>query len=186
MVMRIALLAGLAAVAAAAAPAHAEALPRTALPMTRADGEVCDLLRAQAGDQCKQLVRDGSATVYQSGTRAAGIHRIVLAIDTGRDVLVGPPVDLVADQLQSTQPTLRVVEIAGRPGVVLDVVSIWKRGKAIQRTGSQIQCSQTAAIWKCARIDLGACEPAVAADASAAARCGAGSLSMVTPPAVPR
>jgi hypothetical protein len=138
--------------------------------MTRADGEVCDLLRAQAGDQCKRLAHDGAATVYQSGTRANGIHRIVLAIDTGRGVLISPPIDLVADQLQSTHPTLRAVAIDGRPGVVLEVVSSWKRGAPAQRTGSLVGCTQDDAIWKCATIELGelgelgACDAGVTGD----------------------
>src|SRR5690349_8384631 len=124
--MRIALLAGLAALAAAA-PAHADAPPRrTIAPMTRADGEVCDLLRAQIGDRCNRVAHDGSATVYQSGSKAAGIRRLVLAIDTGADILVSPAVDVLSDELQSTRPTLRSVAIDGRPGVVLDVVSTWK------------------------------------------------------------
>jgi len=186
MIMRIAVFAGLVTVAFATAPAHAEALRQAAaplVPMTRADGEVCDLLRAEAGDHCKQLVRDGAATVYQSGTRRAGIHRIVLAIDTGRDVLVSPPIDLVAEQLQATQPTLRAVEIDGRPGVVLDVVSIWKRGTATQRTGSQIRCSQDAAIWKCAQLEVGAFEAGTSAAGSAVASGSA--TPSLTPSAVP-
>jgi hypothetical protein len=177
--MRIALIAGLAAVAmAAAAPARAEGLRQTVVPMTRADGEVCDLLRAQAGDKCKQLAHEGSATVYQSGAQA-GIRRIVLAIDTGSDVLVSPPVDLVGDQLQSTRPTLRAMAIDGRPGVVLEVMSTWKRGSATQRTGSVVGCTQTDAIWKCALVELGACD----ASGDTTTSCGTAgqALSLVTP-----
>src|ERR1041384_523896 len=97
-IMRIAIIAGLAAFAAAA-PARGDALRRTVAPMTRADGDVCDLLRAQINDKCKRIAQEGGATVYQSGSKAAGIRRLVLAIDTGSDVLVGPPVDVLVDQL---------------------------------------------------------------------------------------
>jgi hypothetical protein len=178
--MRLALLAlpavGL-ALGLAAAPARGDALRQTVSPMMRADGAVCDLLRAQASDQCRRVANQGSATVYQSGTTAAGIHRLVLAIDTGAGVLVSPAVDLVAEQLQSTTPTLRSVAIDGRPGVVLEVVSTWKRGQAAQRTASLVGCSQVpasaAAIWKCALIELGSCDPQVAADGSVTTSCGA-------------
>src|SRR6185295_12255144 len=117
--MRLALLAGL-AVIAAAAPARGDALHRlTVAPMTRADGEVCDLLRAQIQDRCKRVARDGTAAVYQSGSKAAGVRRVVLAIDTGRDVLIGPAVDVLSDQLQSTRSTLHSIAIDGHPGVAL-------------------------------------------------------------------
>ena len=190
--MRIAAAAGLwVGLAAVGTPAaHADALRRIVAPMTRADGEVCDLLRAQAKDKCKQIARDGSASVYQSGTRTADIHRFVIAIDTGRDVLVSPPVDLIGDQIASIQPTLRAVAIDGRPGVVLEVVSTWKPGSAAERTSSLIGCSQADAVWKCslvvqpappfggaaargqAPVDAGACQPSVAADGSVTTSCG--------------
>jgi len=62
-----------------ASAAPADPLRRTVAPMTRADGEVCDLLRAQAKDRCKAVAQDGAATVYQSGSGRAGIRRLVLA-----------------------------------------------------------------------------------------------------------
>src|SRR5215467_13428223 len=151
--MRIALVAGLAALAVAS-PARGDALRRIIAPMTRADGEVCDLLRAQTQDRCKRVVRDGSAAVYQSGSKAAGVRRLVLAIDTGRDVLIGPAVDVLSDQPESTTPTLRPIAIDGHPGVALDVVATWKRGKAAERAESVVGCAAVGAIWKCSLIDV--------------------------------
>src|ERR1043166_4327767 len=90
--MRLALCAGIAALLLATS-AHADGLRRTVSPMARADGAVCDLLRAELGDHCKRIAKDANAAVYQSRSRsggAAGIRRLVLAIDTGDAVLVGP------------------------------------------------------------------------------------------------
>jgi hypothetical protein len=151
--MRFAILAALAAAApglAAAAPglaaaAPADALHRTVAPMMRADGEVCDLLRAELGDTCTRVAHDGSAAVYQSRSRAggrAGIRRLVLAIDTGTTVLVSPAVDLLDDQLASARPTLRTIAIDGKPGVMLDVVSTWKRDTADEHAQSLVGCGQ--------------------------------------------
>ena len=183
--MRLAL-AGLAAIAVigAAAPARGDALlRRTIAPMTRADGEVCDLLRAQIQDRCKQVAHDGTATVYQSGSKAAGIRRLVLAIDTGSDILVGPAVDVLSDELQSTKPTLRSVAIDGRPGVVLDVVATWKRGKTTEHAQHLVGCTRTAKVWKCSLVDVGACVASVAPDGSVTTTCGATStLSVTSPP----
>src|SRR3954471_5532938 len=111
--MRLALLAGLAAPLLAAS-AHADALRRSVTPMARADGAVCDLLRAELGDRCKRIAKDGNAAIYQSRSRAggaAGIRRLVLAVDTGDAVLVGPALDVLDDQLESARPTLRAIEI---------------------------------------------------------------------------
>lgn len=180
--MQLALLAGL-AVIAAAAPAHGDALlRRTVAPMTRADGEVCDLLRAQIQDRCKRVAQDGSATVYQSGSKAAGIRRLVLAIDTGNDILVGPAVDLLSEQLQSTRPVLRSVAIDGQPGVVLDVVATWKRGTATEHAQSLVGCTRTAKVWKCSLVDVGACDASVARDGSVTTTCGATSTLSVSSP----
>src|SRR5215470_3800963 len=128
--MRLALLAGLAAAALTGpeAPAHGDTLRRTVTPMARADGAVCDLLRAELGDSCKRVAHDGNAAVYQSRSRSggpAGIRRLVLAIDTGSAVLVGPAIDVLDDQLESARPSLRSITIDGRPGIALDVVSTW-------------------------------------------------------------
>jgi hypothetical protein len=184
--MRLAIIAGLAGLAAALAaeaPARGDALRRTVMPMTRADGDVCDLLRAQIGDKCKRVARDGGATVYQSGSKAAGIRRLVLTIDTGSDVLVGPAVDVLADQLESTRPTLRAVAIDGRPGVVLDVVSTWKHGKAAEHTQSLIGCVQADGIWKCSLVDVGPCDASVGPDGSVTTACGATSTLSIAPSA---
>jgi hypothetical protein len=176
--------AGVTAVSVAApAPVSGDGLWRTVAPMTRADGDVCDLLRAQIGDRCKRVAQDGGATVYQSGSQAAGIRRLVLAIESGGDVLVGPAVDLPSDQLQSTTPTLRAVAIDGRPGVVLDVVSTWKRGKTAEHAQSLVGCMQADGIWKCSLLDVGPCDASVAADGSVTTSCAAPASP---PPAPPR
>ncbi len=174
-------LAGLAALAVSV-PARGDALRRTVAPMTRADGDVCDLLRAQISDKCKRVAQDGGAAVYQSGSKAAGIRRLVLAIDTGSDMLVGPAVDVLYDQLESTTPTLRAMAIDGRPGVVLDLVSTWKRGKAAERTESLVGCTQVDGLWKCSLVDVGACDASVAADGTVTTSCGATSTLSLAPP----
>jgi hypothetical protein len=185
--MRLAILAALAAAApvlAAAAPAYADALRRTVSPMMRADGEVCDLLRAELGDTCKRVAHDGSAAVYQSRSRPgdrAGIRRLVLAIDTGTTVLVSPAVDLLDEQLASARPTLRAISIDGKPGVMLDVVSTWKRGKADDHAQSLVGCAQLDAIWKCSLVDAGACTASVAADGSVTTSCGTSSTLSIAP-----
>jgi len=182
--MRGSMLAGLLALAAAT-PARGDGLRRTVTPMTRADGEVCDLLRAQAHDTCKQVAQAGNATVYQSRGLAgdAGIRRLVLAIDTGSAVLVGPAVDVLDDQLASARPTLRATSIDGQPGVVLDLVSTWKRGKAAEHSQALIGCARSDAIWKCSRVDVGACDASVGADGSVTTSCGATStLSIAARP----
>jgi hypothetical protein len=158
---------------AAASPARADALRRTVAPMTRADGEVCDLLRAQVQDRCKRVAQDSSAAVYQSGSKAAGVRRLILAIDTGRDVLVSPAVDVLIDQLESTHPTLRATTIDGHPGVVLDVISTWKRGKAAEHAESLVGCAPIAGIWKCSLVEVGACDARLADDGSLTTSCGA-------------
>jgi hypothetical protein len=167
--MRHAIAVGL-AVCALAGPALAEpALRRSVAPMTRADGEVCDLLRAQAKDRCKAVAQDGSATVYQSGGK---IRRLVLAIAAGDDVLVSPAVDLIGDQLASATPTLRSVAIDGQPGVVLDVVSTWKPGAAVDHSESLVGCAPVDGIWKCAQLDVGACDASIADDGAVTTSCG--------------
>jgi hypothetical protein len=183
--MRLALALGLGGlVALAAAPAaHADAPRRTVAPMTRADGEVCDLLRAQAKDRCKAVAQDGAATVYQSGSKTSGIRRLVLAIDTGSDVLVGPAVDVVAEQLASTRPTLRAISIDGHPGVVLDVVATWRPGAPADHTESLVGCAQIDGIWKCSLVDVGPCDASVASDGGVTTSCGATSTLSIAPQA---
>lgn len=178
--MRLALLAGLAGLALAA-PAHADALRRTVSPMARADGAVCDLLRSELGDHCQRVARGGNAAVYQSRSRSggSGIRRLVLAIDTGGGVLVGPAVDVLDDQLESARPTLRAIAIDGRPGVALDLVATWRRGKTAERAESLIGCMQSGAIWKCSQIDVGSCDASLADDGSVTTSCGArGTLAL--------
>jgi hypothetical protein len=197
--MRLALIAGLAATALAA-PVRGDALRRTVTPMTRADGAVCDLLRSDLGDTCKRIARDGNAAVYQSRIRSggSGIRRLVLAIDTDAGILVGPVVDVLDDQLESARPTLRAIAIDGQPGVALDVVSTWRRGKTAEHAESLVGCMQAgpidptgedprpagaavgvptprarrSPIWKCSLIDVGGCDATLAADGSITTSCG--------------
>src|SRR5262245_42525068 len=175
---------GLAAamLAGLAAPAHADSLRRTVTPMARADGEVCDLLRAELGDRCKRVAHDGNAAVYQSRSRSAGIRRLVLAIDIGSAVLVSPAVDVLDDQLESTRPTLRAIAVDGRPGVALDVVSTWRRGNAAERTESLIGCMQAGAIWKCSQVNVGGCDASLGGDGSITTSCGTSSTLAVPAP----
>ncbi|TMQ14072.1 MAG: hypothetical protein E6J90_27380 [Deltaproteobacteria bacterium] len=177
--MRLAILAGLAATWLAV-PAHGDALRRTVAPMTRADGAVCDLLKSDLGDTCKRIARDGHAAVYQSRSRSArgsggstGIRRFVLALDTGSGILVGPTVDVLDDQLESARPTLRAIAIDGHPGVALDVVSTWRRGKTAEHAESLIGCMQAGSIWKCSLIDVGGCDASLTADGTVTTSCGA-------------
>ena len=179
--MRLALLAGLAALLLAA-PAHADGLRRTVSPMARADGAVCDLLRSELGDRCKRIAQDGNAAVYQSRSRAAGIRRLILAIDTGDTVLVGPALDVLDDQLESTRPTLRAIEIDGRRGVALDLVSTWRRGNAAEHAESLVGCMQSGAIWKCSQVDVGACAASLGADGSVTTSCGTSATLAVSRP----
>jgi hypothetical protein len=186
LIMRLAHgLGGLASlVAFAIAPAaRADAPRRTVAPMTRADGEVCDLLRAQAKDRCKAVAQDGAATVYQSGSTTAGIRRLVLTIDTGGDILVSPAVDVVAEQLASTRPTLRAISIDGHPGVVLDVVTTWKRGAPADHTESLVGCAQADGLWKCSLVDVGPCDASIGSDGGVTTSCGATSTLSVAPKA---
>ncbi|HEX3479299.1 MAG TPA: hypothetical protein VHT91_29950 [Kofleriaceae bacterium] len=179
LVLASAVLAGLAALAA---PARADTLRRTVTPMSRADGEVCNPLRAELGDRCTRVARDGNAAVYQSRSRSAGIRRLVLAIDTGSALLVSPAVDVLDDQLESTRPTLRAIAIDGRPGVALDVVSTWRRGNAAEHTESLIGCMQAGAIGKCSQVDIGGCDATLGGDGSITTSCGASSSLAVPGP----
>ena len=187
--MRLAVWLAVAATATATAlagPARADGLElrRVVSPMARADGAVCDLLRAELGDQCKRVAHDGNAAVSVSRSRATGsggpgIRRLVLAIDTGSAVLVGPAVDVLDDQLESTRPTLRSIAIDGQPGVALDVVSTWRRGKAAEHAESLIGCMQAGAIWKCSQVDVGGCAASLTGDGRITTSCGATSTLAV-------
>jgi hypothetical protein len=148
--------------------------------MTRADGAVCDLLRSDVGDTCKRVAREGSAAVYLSRSRSGrgsggstGIRRVVLAIDTGGGVLVGPALDVLDDQLESTQPTLRAIAIDGHPGIALDLVSTWRRGKTAEHAESLVGCMQAGVVWKCSLIDVGSCDASLGADGTVTTSCGA-------------
>lgn len=167
--MRIA--AGL-AVLAAAAPAYAQLAPRVAA-MTAADEDVCDLLRSDRADRCKQLAHADAATVYQSGTGA--LRRIVLAIATGSTTVVGPSIDLSAGDatLIAATPTVHAAQIDGRPATVLDVVASYRAAGQTWQTEAIVGCGQTAAgAWKCAALDLGTCTAKVEAGAQVTTSCG--------------
>jgi hypothetical protein len=115
-------------------------------------------------------------SVYQSrhkpGSGEAGIRRLVLAIDTGDTVLVGPAIDVLDEELQSARPTLRTIAVDGHSGVALDVVSTWRRGKAAEHAESLVGCMQTGAIWKCSMVDVGSCDASLGSDGSVTTTCG--------------
>ena len=156
----------------AIAPARADAVRRAVVPMTRADGAVCDLLRSDALDRCRPIATEGPATVYQSGSKHSGIRRVVLAVAAGDEVLVSPPIDVRADRLDSTVATVRPIAIDGRPGLVLDVVSTWRDGVAPARAEAVVGCAPAGRGWRCAVVDVGACAAAIGDDATVSTACG--------------
>jgi hypothetical protein len=174
--MRLAVL----ALIASAAPARAELAPVRAqlAPMTAASDGVCELLRADRHDGCKRLAHAdsplGAAAVYQAGS--PDLRRIVLAIDTGDGVLIAPGIDLYAGDatLERAQPTVRPVQIDGRPGLVLDLVTTFhKRGGERWHTEAIVGCGHTpAGAWTCASIDVGTCDATIDADGGVATSCG--------------
>ena len=139
------------------APAHAGLAPRVA-PMTAADDDVCELLKAERGDSCKRLARLGNATVY--GT-AKGIRRVVLAIADGDDVLVSPPIDVAAG---ATTTTMRTVQLDGRPGVLVDVTTTRKR----DTFETILACRD----GRCTSVELGSCRATIDPDGNVATSCG--------------
>jgi hypothetical protein len=155
--------------------------------MTAADDAVCDLLRSDRADRCKQLAHADAATVYQSGT--AALRRIVLAIDVGGATVIGPSVDVFSGDatLVSTTPTVRAVQIDGRPATVLDVVADYRAAGQTWQTESIVGCGQTVAgAWKCALLDVGRCSATVDAQGRVTTSCGDRlQLSLVTAPVVP-
>lgn len=161
------------AMVAAAAPAHAGLAPRS-VAMTAADDDVCDLLRSDKHDRCKPLAHTQSATVYQAGS--ALLRRVVLAIDTGDATLIGPSIDLAPTdgaKLVSTTPTVRVIQLDGRPGLVLDVVTEFRADRERWQTESIVGCGRTAAgAWKCAQLEVGRCTAEIAQDGGVTTSCG--------------
>ncbi len=160
-------------VLAGATTAHADGLRRTVMPMTRADGDVCDLLRSEIKDRCKPVAQLGNATVYESGSKAAGVRRTVLAIQTDAGVLVGPAVDVLIDA--RTTPQLQSISLDGRPGFALDVTASWKH--ATEQQESLVGCAQSdAGLWKCALIDAGTCDATLDATGAVTTSCGTKAL----------
>ena len=80
---------------------------------------------------------------------------------------------------ESARPTLRAIEVDGRRGVALDLVSTWRRGNAAERARSLIGCMQTGSIWKCSQVDVGSCDASLAIDGSVTTSCGASSTLAV-------
>jgi hypothetical protein len=165
------------AVIVAAAPAHADITPVRA-PMTAAAYDVCDLLKSDRHDSCKRLAHLGGATVYQAGS-THGIRRFVLALDRDDDVLVSPALDVAAQDatLDSATPTVRTIEIDGRPAIMLDVIAKFHRGarRALTRwqTETIVGCGETAGgAFACSTVDVGNCDATVAADGGVATSCG--------------
>lgn len=142
-------------VALLAGPARAELIGRVQ-PMTAAEGDVCELLKAERGDTCRRTSQLGNASVY--ATRR-GIRRVVLAIADGDDVLVSPPIDVPAGK---PVPTVRAVSLDGRPAVVLDVVT--------PQTEAIVACG--VAQHACVTVDVGACRAIIDPDGAVATTCG--------------
>ncbi len=135
-------------------------------PMQLVDDGVCELLRSNLTDHCNAIAKSPLATVYQSGSKH-GIRRFVLAIERGERTLVGPAIDIVGDE--TTVPTLHAITLNGRAGIALDLASHDRTGTTHEVQG----CATTAnGAWKCAELDLGACEPTIGDDGSVESSCG--------------
>ncbi len=165
-----------------ATAAHADLVPqpRPAIaPMLSADESVCDLLRAEAHDVCKQIAKADRVSVFQSGS-THGIRRVVMAIANGAQTLVSTGLDFLTEDcaanacvtLVSTSPTIRPVTLDGRPGFVLDLVATFRQAQTWQ-TESLVGCGATATgAWKCSTIDVGRCQASVTADGRVTTSCG--------------
>ncbi len=159
-------IAALVTLAAAAAPARAELAPRTE-PMMIADEPVCHLLNAAKGDHCKRVASAGDAALYRSGS-PKGIRRFVVAIPHGNATLVSPALDVSAD-LSDAAPTIRAIQIDGRAGLVVDVVTT----RDDQRDETIVGCGTTpAGTWKCETVDVGECSATIDDSGALATSCG--------------
>jgi len=158
------------AVLAVAGSAHADGLRTSVTPMTRADGAVCDLLRSEIQDRCKPVAQLGAATVYESGSKHAGVRRTVLAIQTDAGVLVGPAVDELIDA--HTSPQLQQITLDGHPGFALDLTA----KRATEQHESLVGCARDGSLWKCAMIDAGSCDATLDADGNITTSCGTKTL----------
>lgn len=159
--MRIAL-ALLVSSVASAAPA-----PR-AVPMQLLDDDVCTLVKS-GKDRCAPIAKNAQATVYMSGTKH-GIRRVLLAVPNGDRVMVGPSLDYLDAEIEST---LVPVTLNGRAGVAVSIAATSDAGTTNQVVG----CAAGAnGVWKCTQLDLGACTPVIGADG--AVGCGTTALTI--------
>jgi hypothetical protein len=188
-------------VLAVAIPARADApaLHPVVSSMVGVDGEPCGWLLSDIKDGCKRVAKQAElgfdAEVFQAGTRR-GIRRLVLVVTSGDQRMASPGVDLLGEDcsdapcitLDTAIPTVRPVQIDGRSGVVLDIVSTFTRGTKSDRfqTESVVGCAPTAAgPWKCSTIDVGACTATVGVDGTLETSCGAhASLSVDAHPPI--
>jgi len=169
------------------ARADAPALHPVVSSMVGVDGEPCGWLLSDIKDGCKRLAKHAEpsfdAEVFQAGTRR-GIRRLVLVVTSGDQRMASPGVDLLGEDcsdaacvtLDTATPTVRPVQIDGRPGVVLDIVSTFTRGNKSDRfqTESLVGCAPTAeGPWKCSTVDVGACTATVGLDGTLETSCGA-------------
>jgi hypothetical protein len=103
--------------------------------------------------------------------------------------MASPGIDLLGEDcsdaacitLDAATPTVKAVSIDGRPGVVLDLVSTFRRGASDRfQTESLVGCAPSAAgPWKCSKMDLGACSATLGLDGQVESSCGArASLSL--------
>jgi hypothetical protein len=179
----------IASVLAVALPAGADApaLHPVVTSMVGVDGEPCGWLLSDIKDGCKRLSKHAepsfAAEVFQAGTRR-GIRRLVLVVTSGEQRMASPGIDLLGEDcsdaacitLDTATPTVRPVQIDGRPGVVLDIVSTFTRGTKTDRfqTESLVGCAPTAdGPWKCSTVDVGACTATVGLDGTLDTSCGA-------------
>jgi hypothetical protein len=158
--------AALVTVLAVAAPARAELAPRTE-PMMTVDEPVCSLLNAAKGDHCKRVASAGDAALYRSGS-PTGIRRFVVAIPHGDATLVSPALDVAAD-LGDAAPTIRAIQIDGRAGLVVDVITTHDE----QRDETIVGCgTTTTGTWKCETVDVGECSATIDDSGALATSCG--------------
>jgi hypothetical protein len=150
---------------------------RATTVMSDADGDVCSLLRAEVSDSCKRVAKlDANTSAYQSGS-TRGIRRVVLVVRDGDRQLVSQGIDLYGDGAKLTvQPTIRAIHIDGKPGVLLDVVGKFARGKDAWTTEAFVGCALDNS-WKCMRVEL-PCQATADDDGAVSGSCGQATLSL--------
>ena len=139
----------LAVLAVLAASAHA-----APAPMTAASDRVCDLLRADRHDACRQAarLRTAHAIAYQAGS--SQLRRFVLAIADGDATLISPAIDL-ADAgdatLVSTTPSLR----QDGDAIVLAIAARYRGADARWQIETDLRCAhQDRGAWACSTVEL--------------------------------